>query len=267
VSDQIDWSARGPDQRSYVVTLAVSGLLLTGGMAAGLYGRAIPVFSVPLETATKAYAAWCTDEGRVVDAAGDRYLALFSHHYMLTDAGVGLVLTAVALASLAFALRARSDTDVWLRTPERASTFLVLGVGVIVWTWVAMIYSLETDLRRMFFPACADSIGIPIYANTIFTLIIAPILVLVGWAITWRFGRLPAPLYQWDAERPVRSWAATLLIGTATVGVAVLLASSMLGSMSVAAPSFLVAIYLLASTRAALLSAHEPRDVVEPAAT
>jgi small-conductance mechanosensitive channel len=233
--------------------------MVVAGIAVGLHGRAKPVFSVPFKTAMKAYAGWCTVEARIVDAAGDRYFALFTNHYRLVDDGIGLILTGVTLAGIALLLRTRSACDgAWLRTPERHWTFLVAGAGVIIWLWMAMIYSLQTDLRRMYFPTCADSIGIPIYANTILTLLAAPISILVGWAIARRFGRLPAPLHQWDAEKPVRSSMITIVFGTGIIGFAALLAESMISSMSVAAPSLVVAIYLLAATRAALLSPRAP---------
>lgn len=259
--NDVDWSTRAPGHRSFVATLPLSGFMLVAGAVAGVYGHSIPVFSVPFETAAKAHAAWCTVEGRVDDAAGDRYLALFANHYALTDAGLGLVLTGITLASMALVLRIRSSDRIWLRTPERRSAFFLSGFGVIGWLWIAMVHSLDTDLRRMYFPACADSIGIPIYANTILAFFATPILVLAGWTITWGFGRLPAPLHQWDAERPLRSWTVTVLFGAVIAATTFLLAASMTGSMSVAAPSFLVAIYLLASTRAALLSPRERREV------
>jgi hypothetical protein len=261
VSAQVDWSTRGSGHRSFVLALAGCGLTFAAGIAAGLYGRSIPVFSVPFGTAARAYAAWCTDDARVVDVAGDRYYALFTNHYTLVDAGIGLVLTAVTTACMTLVLRIRSVAhDTWFCTPERRSTFFVLGLGAVVWLWMAMIHSLDTDLRRMYFPPCADSIGIPIFANTIFTIFVTPMLILFGWVTTWGFGSLPAPLLLWDADRPVRSWTVTLLFGAATAGTAFVLAESMRSSMSVAAPAFVVIIYLFASTRAALLS---PRALVE----
>jgi hypothetical protein len=58
----------------------------------------------------------------------------------------------------------------------------------------------------------------------------------------------------------VRSSIITILFGTGIIGFAALLAESMISSMSVAAPSLVVAIYLLAATRAALLSPRAPVD-------
>ena len=263
MSGDVAWSIRAPGHRSFVVTIAGCGLLLAAGIAAGLYGHSFPVFSVPFEAASRASMTWCTAEPDVDMAAGERYLAMFTHHYAWVDTGVVLVLGALTVACLAFVLRLRSTSEgAWFRSPERRITFLFLGLGVLVWEYVSTMHSLRVDLDRMMFPWCADSIAIPMFELTMLNLFVAPVLVLSGWAITWLFGGLPAPLGRWDRVRPTRSWLVTLIFGSAALGMIALLIVSIWTSMTSATPAFVIAIYLLASTRAALLSPKQ-RDAVE----
>jgi hypothetical protein len=246
---------RAPGHRSFVVTIACCGLALAAGVATGLYGRRVPVFLVDFHMAQQAFMRWCTDEPRVNYAAGDRYLALFTNHYTLIDAGTGLVLVALTVAAVAFVLRLRSLPDYsWLRTPERPWTFLLLGVCVLVWNFLAATHSFETDLARMKFPPCADSIAIPIFETFIFFVLTTPILFAVGWGLTFQFGTLPAPLRQWDRTRPARSWVLTVIFGSAALLIGAALVDSIRSSMNFAAPALVLAIYLLSATRAALLS-------------
>jgi hypothetical protein len=266
VSAQIDWSTHASGHRSFVVTLACCAIAVIAGVAAGLYGHTIPVFSVPLETAHNAYMAWCTDRPSVDEAAGGRYLVLFTDHYAWTDAAIGLVLGAITVASIASVLRLSSvPNETWLRTPKRRWIFLLLGTGVLVSFYVSAVHSLSVDLERMTFPWCADSIAIPTLGLTMLTMFVVPLMLLVGWAITRLFGSLPAPLTQWDRTRPVRSWIVSLVFGAAMVGTAALLITSLATSTNTATPAGIVALYLLASARAALLNLRPSLDAEEPA--
>src|SRR6202008_3816496 len=111
-------------QRSFVAIIAGCGVLFAAGVAAGVYGRSRPVFTVSFETAQKALIDWCTEEGQVVDAAGDRYLALFGDHYLWTDAGVGLIAVGFAIAAIALLLRFHHPDEQWVLTPASRLLFL-----------------------------------------------------------------------------------------------------------------------------------------------
>jgi len=150
----------------------------------------------------------------------------------------------------------------WLRTPERRGTFVLLGIAALLWLYASTIHSLWTDLRREQLPWCADSIAIPMFELSALALVTVPLLGLAAWTVTLTFGTLPAPLQQWDHSRPIRSWIVTLISGAAVIGVINLLLDSIQTSMAVAAPTFVLSVYLLASTRAAVLSPRKRRDAV-----
>lgn len=138
---------------------------------------------------------------------------------------------------------------------------------MLAWVYISAVHSFSVDLERMVFPWCADSVAIPIFGLTMLALVALPLLVLVGWAITWLFGALPAPLTQWDRTPPVRSWIVSLIFGAAMAGTAAVLVESLTSSTSTVVPALVVALYLLASTRAALLSPPRPTDAVDSAAS
>jgi hypothetical protein len=134
----------------------------------------------------------------------------------------------------------------------------MLGLAVVGWLYGSLIHSLFADLRRMLFPWCADSIAIPIFEFGIISIIASPLLALIGWAITRKFGELPARLGEWNAERPALSLVVSITFAATMVGALWLLVECLPTSASVSAPAWIMAIYLLASTRAALLSRRSP---------
>ena len=235
--------------------------MLAAGITAVLHGSTIPAFSAPEGDVDRAFMAWCTDDAQIVEAAGDRYLAFFTDHYMWIDTGVGLVLSAFAICGLAVVLRiTAAPGKTWLRTPWRRWHFAALGVGIIAWSWAAALNSFETDLGRMYFPWCADSISIPMFETTILVLIVTPILLVIGWGITRLFGDLPVSLWQWDGSRVAKSWLVSIVFGALMTAIAVALIDSINNSLAPAAPALIIALYLLASTRAGLLA---PSDFVD----
>lgn len=230
------------------------GLVALAGLGLVICSRFLPVFTVPFEQASAAYQAWCTVDARVDHLAGERYRAMFGWRYVSANAGISLILAAVAAAMLAASLRpARLDSAHWLRTPLSRWSFVgwgVLAMGLLV---PGVSWGLHTDMRRMYFPWCADSIGIPLFGITISVVVVTPILALIGLLISAGFGRLPVPLTQWDWARPGWSWAVSLIFGAALVGWLGLFLWS-LRSADLTSPSAVLGAYLLASTRAALLA-------------
>lgn len=249
-------AAKLTQDRLYVGILAACIAVAITGVAMVARGLSMPVFRADSETVQAAFMSWCNFDGQIDRAAGDRYFALFTDHYWWVDLGTGLILTAVTMALIVTFLRSKrgSGTKSWFRTPDRRWHFIALGVGVLAWGWAALMNSLRTDFLRDYFPWCADSMMIPMFELTVLTVIVAPVLVAIGWAITRLFDRLPVSLIEWDRSRPIRSWI--LSLGFAGVALAILgvLALSLATTSGRAAPAFMVAIYLLASTRAALLA-------------
>lgn len=237
------------------IILCLCGIV--SGIAMMVWGRSLPATIDPVR-ADAAFVAWCGPDG-IDRARGAEYLSLLSHRYPLIDAGTALVSAGVAALMLLFGLfLVRADDTSWLRTPRGRGPFIAIGVGVIALHFTAEIVSLERDLHRMIFPWCADSIGIPMMGIALLAAIATPVLILLGLLITLGFGTLPAPLTQWDAEKPVKSWTLTLLCGT---GLALLLLGLFAASSSgrfLHAPGDVAAAYLLLATRAALLGPPRP---------
>lgn len=168
-------------------------------------------------------------------------------------------------AALVLALRYTSSGRPWLRTPAHRVSFIAIGVGVILLTLAGISYGLQTDLRRQYFPSCADSLGIPIAGLMLLAIVLIPVLSLTGAIVTLAFGALPAPLTQWDGHRAGRSWAITILFGvTMLAGVAGATAGAFTSDF--VGPATIVALYLFASTRAALLAPRSPQSLNDPLA-
>ncbi|WEJ98045.1 MAG: hypothetical protein P0Y59_13875 [Candidatus Sphingomonas phytovorans] len=202
----------------------------------------------------EAFTNWCDANGRVDHAVGDAYFALRTARYLLMDFGRGLVLASATVLALVHGLaRSPLDGTSWLRTPARRMTFIAIGIGVILLGAAAETYSLHADLDRFTFPMCADSIGIPMRGLMLLTMVLLPVLTVLGGVITLGFGRIPVSLSQWDVGRPKRSWVVTILIGLVWLATLFVTVSITVSSAWPATPAGVVALYLLASTRAALL--------------
>jgi hypothetical protein len=242
-----------PGGRGFRATLIGCAIAVGAGAVLVATGHALPVYDVPFAHASAAYVDWCTPTG-VDHAAGQRYRAMFGWHYALMNAGVLLASIGLTTAVIALALRSNTNAGLcWLRSPGDRSSFIVIGIGVMLLTLAGLIVGLQTDLERRHFPACADSIGIPIAGLSALTFILVPILSVLGLLVALGFGGLPAPLHQWDSNRPIRSWTITMVFGLAMAGgVAMLLLGAF--SADLVGPSAVVTLYLLASTRAALLA-------------
>jgi len=248
------------NDRSFAWTASILGLFALAGIGALIWGATQPVYRVLYDVAFDAFLNWCTDEPRVDPVVGEKYLAMFGSRYFWMDLGLGVAATALTGLVILIALSLSRTGDSWVRTPSRRAHFILAGWAVLAWTFVTVIHSLEKDLDRQLFPTCADSISIPLYGAfyTFAALYIA--CTLVGFLLMLGFGDLPAPLNQWDNERPERSWFMTIVFALLILVVGTAMVMDATNSMSIGNPAGLVAIYLLASTRAALLA---PRSLDE----
>lgn len=247
-----------PGERVLKLGVGFSGALVVAGLLVVAIGHSLPVFNVPFEQASAAFLRWCTDEAVVDRAAGDRYLAMFGWHYALQNVGTAIATAGITIGALICGLRRAMPGSSWLRTPARPYVFVLLGAFAMAAYVPGVTYGLSVDADRRYFPSCADSIGIPITAITMTVLVVTPILVIVGGMMTQAFGALPVPLNQWDPNRPILSWSTTIVLGGAIAAATVLWLLSLPAS-DLIAPSNVVVIYLLASTRAALLSPRQEK--------
>jgi hypothetical protein len=245
-----------PRDRSFRGGAAIGFVAAISGLALIIWSRMLPAYIVPFGEAMQAYDALCLTSGKRDPAAMAHYSSLFGWRYALANAGVSLFLGACSYhAGLILSAPLRSSRPAYprLRTPVSRGQFLLLGVLAIFLFWVGSIWGLQTDLRRLYFPACADSIGIPISGLTFGLIVISPILILVGLLVTRGFGALPVKLTEWDRLRLRRSWIVSVVFLTlALLNLAVLGAS--IFSSDIILPAGILTTYLLLATRAALLA-------------
>jgi len=241
--------------RSFRAVLAGCGLTALVGAGVALRGVSTPIYSASVAEAGRLHAQWCTAEARIDDAAGARYQALFTDHYSWKDTGFGLILGAATLAILAVMLRRTAgEGRPWLRTPSAQWPFLVLGLAVIALGEIVTVYSFMTDAYRLYLPGCADSWGIPVTLSIDSTVVITPVLLVAGTVLTLMFGKLPVALDHWDRTRPVRSWFVTIVFASLILSVAAVGIASLPTTTSGWILPAVLASYLLAATRAALLA-------------
>ncbi len=240
--------------RSFQWTAGSFGIATLAGIAALVWAQFRAVFQVPEGVADQAYFDWCTSGGIVDPAAGDRYLAMLGDHYLWTDLGAGLMATGLTGLILTVAAYGKAVDELWALTPTRRGHFLAAGWVIIGWAWFVTGYSLYADLDRQLFPWCADSIGIPLGGLFFLTITLLIACTVIGMLLLTGFGSLPVPLGQWDRARPTRYWIVTIACAVLILFVGWMMAASAHGSASIGNPAGLIAIYLLASTRAALLA-------------
>lgn len=241
-------------KRSFQWTVVTFGIVTLVGIGICIWGQTLSVYRVPFDETVAAFQQWCTGEPAVDPIAGERYLAMFGVRYWWIDLGLGLACTALTGLILATFLYGRATDERWLLTPSRRWHFLAAGWATIGWTLVASYFSLMEDFERRLFPWCADSLGIPLAGLIVFSVILFIACTIIGLLLLTGFGTLPAPLDQWDRRRPLRSWLVSLTFATLITLVAAEMVIDAQTSMSIGNPAGLIAIYLLASTRAALLA-------------
>ena len=117
-------------------------------------------------------------------------------------------------------------------------------------------------MNRNLYPWCADSIGIGMVYSMIGFGIFLAFCIVIGTLVTLAFGDLPVPLDRWDVERPMFSWVVSV---AATLFMAALLIGSVSNAPTAsfaAVPAYIIAIYLVAAARAALLNHNRPAAIL-----
>lgn len=245
-----------PGSRLFRAVMVVCGVAAIAGAVTAAIGYALPVYNVPDATAEAAFTGWCFRSG-VPDTAGDRYLAMFTLHYPIVDTGISLLLAAATVGLLCWGLWwtvPRESSMGWLRTPAHRWTYVAIGLGIIAWSITGAIESLQIDMNRRLFSWCADSLAIPVFEIIASAVVITPVLLVAGILITLWFGRLPVPLLYWDRARPIRCWLATMVCGLIGLSILALLVLSVPTSGNLTIVPGLIALYLIAATRAALVA-------------
>ena len=190
----------------------------------------------------------CNSDG-MIPGWFDRMRALKTARYPMMQGGLGLVLFAVTANVLVILFGGRKTSD-W-RTPEKRSTYFILGLALLAVSLFAQLVSLRIDLGRGEFPHCADTIMIPAGALVTAYAIMTLVCVVIGAILATGMKHLPAPLWARDRAKPLQiliDFIATLLVLAllfTTYGIA-------RSSAFIAVPTGVVAIYLVLATRAGL---------------
>ena len=141
-----------------------------------------------------------------------------------------------------------------MRTPAKKTHFFVLGILLVLGVCLGMIIGLDLDLGRGMFAPCADSIAIPIFGYLMSLPFVLGICLIVGFGCSVNFGVLPVSLWQWDHDKPEKSWAISLLFGGVAAFLVFLVVSMLWSADFLAIGPFVFAIYLTLATRAAILA-------------
>ncbi|MBR0552665.1 hypothetical protein [Stakelama marina] len=246
---------RRPTLFGWTIIGSAAGFIIGGALL--IWGLTLPPYS-DHALAMQEWNSWCaggTSRGAAQQAAADRYYALMTWRYPLVDTGLNLILAACTVAGIAYSLCiTRAAAWSWLRTPKSRSSFVLIGLGVLALNLMGWSISLYVDLDRVMFPWCADSIGIPLEGLVTFTIAAAAVVVPLGILITQLFGELPVSLLYWDSDRRLRSWGVTIAFMLIAAPLALAVAIQFPTSSYLSVCGGVVALYLAAATRAALLA-------------
>lgn len=228
------------------------------GVAFILWGVSLPPYR-DAGAAEHIFLAACDRASKEIPGWWKRLDALRTNRYPLLNSGLSLVLAAGTLFGLRWILGWQNWRKIGVvLTPSRRWHFHVIGTFVIVAIWMGFVFALRVELSRDFYPDCADTIGIPLYYGTLGYFLTWLICLLLGSLVILAFGVLPVPLDSWDKDRPIRSWACSIVAGLIIAGISLITMSTLLTASFLAIPGSIVGVYLVAATRAALLA---PRAV------
>ncbi|HQV03010.1 MULTISPECIES: hypothetical protein [unclassified Novosphingobium] len=229
------------------LTLVAIGLF---GICLVLYGTTIPIYS-DLESARQLKLAAC-DQNTVGVGWYERMEALQTNRYPLMQAGLSVVLSAI----IAWLLRRTfPGNGSWLpSSPNSRASFFALSFGVLAASWLSEIVSLTVDQHRGDFRPCDYETPIWMMGLLVLFFLIPFLFFVLGGLMTRKFGKLPVSLAQWDSDHPAQSWIITSIAGVPAITVLAVMALSFASSSLILMPAGVVALYLIAATRAALLS-------------
>ena len=233
--------------------LAACGLLCIVGLGLAFWGDHYPPFWDEV-AADQIFMDSCGAKGIGNRSWFEQLNRLRTPHDLWIDIGTGLFEIGASLAALYLGLfLAARGRPIW-RTPTRRLSFVAIGIGINLLAWTATLVSFDIDMKRKMFSWCADAIIIPIMAITDFAFMLTVILVPVGVLTSLAFGRLPVSLFEYDPSRPRYSALISGVCGIAAFAVVASLVFTVPTSSRNMAPAQLFALYLILSTRAALLA-------------
>lgn len=231
--------------------LRLLAIALATGVGLFIYGLTIPVYT-DLDAARQLKGINSCDANGVVDGWYESMSALETMRHTFMQGGVSLILAGLTIFALFQIFGDISRQR--LLTPKRRWPFFVIGSGVVGLSWLSQMYSLELDFSRGEFPWCADSIGIAISAITNFYIAFFFLCLVCGALVSIGFRELPVSLFQWQSDRPAKSWLVTIPFGLIAALVLYVGFDACVTSAFIGTPAAIFALYLIESTRSALLS-------------
>lgn len=239
-----------------ILTIIVGAVLIQ-------YGRTIEPYRDAARAVDLMNADYCLYGGTAEKAAQSANWfrerdTLLTLRYPIINSGCAIIVATMAFAVLSFWRRKITvDDGILWQTPARIWHFFAIGLGILVGTYLGLVCGLILNLERGMLPWCADSIGIPIFSLGFATLILSPILLFVGWTLAQFFRGLPTSLWQWNRDKPIRSWVATAIFGSlAFFWLWILVDAAPTEDLLIVGPG-VFAIYLTLSCRAAILASSD----------
>jgi hypothetical protein len=180
--------------------------------------------------------------------------AMRTPKWELYDLGRGLIALSASLLAGVALLRLWNARDiVQLKTPRSSVWFL--GLGGAIWLAQAPVEAqmLQEHFDRGYFPWWSDIIAIPTMGVTLLVVLTLPIMMILGWVIVlWR-AELPANMWAWDRDRPVRAVVWTALFGVVAAVILWRLWDAVAYSY-LSVPLGLIGLYLVLGARAAVVA-------------
>jgi hypothetical protein len=171
------------------------------------------------------------------------------------DGGAGLFLAAVTISILNSFLQINSLQDFRRAlSPTRRWHFMVLGIASLGWAWAGTLAALILGLRQDHYPWCADSVSIPMTGLSAVFFLLAVACAVCGLLLMQWFGPLPASHGAGDRERPTISRTVTIVAALLGAALGVYAVTSAASEYFLLVPTCILAIYLIASARPALLN-------------
>lgn len=226
-------------------------MLIVIGICAIIYGRALPAFT-DAEAAADLFLRGC--QGDCANWHKERD-GLRTYRYDFINLGSSLIITSLTLLALHSWLSNNRHKNISLwRSPSSKLQYFMIGTAICLGTTVGVILGLELDLVRNMFPIYSDSIAIPIFYNLMALPVILIISIIMGFIISFYFGALPVSLWEWDYEKPLKSWVITIVFGTLVLMFLILSLTIIFSSDFLVLCPLIMAIYICLASRAAILS-------------
>ena len=187
-------------------------------------------------------------------------VSLRTPKWKLYTAGLAICLTAAVIFIAIYRFKlwdARAFRT--LETPRTRSGLLFLAGAAWFALLPAFLWTLDDEYAQDdLMPTMDNGHGMAFVAGPPFIAITLTMLMVIGRYIVLRNARLPANLWIWDRERPYRNLVWTIFYGVIAAAITALIVGALSGSPCFL-PSLMVGLYVVLSSRAAILSGGHPR--------